>query len=204
MPQGAAPPFDNRVPQMGMAPPNDMGHASGDSPPLFEQHRNQPMSSAAMEAQYFSALNSCGGAMMPPAHHTSQTFHAPATKGTGFNQECNIPPDSFTPPGMALHGVSPPESATKISRSNFWCARNIAVIFLVSTKAPDLVVLQGINGANMKRSRMNEQPMPAAIGFPQHIQAGPQAGPHQDALMELARENLLLKHQLHMATLEVS
>jgi hypothetical protein len=30
-----------------------------------------------------------------------------------------------------------------------------------------------------------------------------QAGPHHDALMELARENLLLKHQLHVATTEV-
>jgi hypothetical protein len=106
MAQGAGPPFDNRVPQMGMAPPSDMVTA-GDSPTLFEPHRNQPMSSAAMEAQYFSALNSCGGAMMPPAHHTSQTFHAPATKGTGFNQDCPIPADSFTPPGMALHAVGP-------------------------------------------------------------------------------------------------
>jgi hypothetical protein len=30
-----------------------------------------------------------------------------------------------------------------------------------------------------------------------------QGGPHHDALMELARENLLLKHQLHVATAEV-
>ena len=34
--------------------------------------------------------------------------------------------------------------------------------------------------------------------------ASAQAGPHHDALMELARENLLLKHQLQVATTEVA
>ncbi len=49
-------------------------------------------------------------------------------------------------------------------------------------------------GGHAKRHRGLDAPGGAAA----------QAGPHHDALMELARENLLLKHQLHVATIEVA
>ena len=50
----------------------------------------------------------------------------------------------------------------------------------------------GAMGGHAKRHRGLEPPAASA-----------QAGPHHDALMELARENLLLKHQLHVASAEV-
>jgi hypothetical protein len=106
MSHGASSAFDARVPQTSMVPSNDMMNASG-SPILYEPHRNQQIPpTKPMDPQYFSALNSGGGSMMAHAHHTPQQFHPVATKGTGFNQDCNIPTDSFTPPGVALHGVS--------------------------------------------------------------------------------------------------
>ena len=172
---------------------------------------------AGSSATRSSASNNSSGNSHSSAHHHNGGYaHQRGHRGSG----------SSTMQGHGFGGVNSPStgrasSSSMITHSDSYLAKGNGSGYLhhsmgefppniaggwhsgssVSLVGPSLhssgsngVSRSGHNssGGHAKRHRGLETPA-----------APSQGGPHHDALMELARENLLLKHQLHVATAEV-
>jgi hypothetical protein len=152
-----------------------------------------------------------------PAHHHHGSFaHQRGHRVAGVSSH-GYPSGSSPSIGRASSAI-PPQSDGVLSRSgssgymhnamNEYSSPGLSLGWHSSGSAPYLgPSLHGSNSNGANRSGHGAMGGHAAkrhrgLDVPGGTSA--QAGPHHDALMELARENLLLKHQLHVATTEVT